>query len=516
MTPGPQAEVISFLSKASAYACHPPVVERHETHGAIVFIAGDRAYKLKRAVHLPYMDYSTVEARRQMCLRELDVNRRMAPEIYLGVAKIRRDAGGSLQIADEATAEDAVDWLVVMHRFPQDALLENMRRHGRLSNDVLVRTARRIALFHAAAKIHREMGGYEGVSSVIEGNHAILGSMVGNPFSREKVRLLGDLSRARLERMHGLLERRRQAGYVRRVHGDLHLNNICMIHGEPVPFDAVEFRDEFAQIDTFYDLAFLLMDLDRHGLCRGANTVLNAYLEDSLDYTGLAPLPLFLACRAAIRAHVTMSMAKENVQTATAPHDAAAFLDRAIGYLQPASPKLVAVGGISGTGKSTLARGLAPVIGAAPGAVVLRSDVIRKQLWGKSTGERLPEEAYSADFSARVFQTIAERAEIILRAGHSVIADAVYGRPDERAALAKVAERAHAKFLGLWLEAPEKALENRISSRTNDASDATVAVLHKQLKHVVPPHDWAIVEAEPGPDDVLLQALCHLQMEATR
>jgi len=514
MSQSQQAAVISFLSKPSTYAGSPAVIERHETHGAIVFLAGDRAYKLKRAVHFSYMDYSTVEARHRMCLRELEVNRRMAPEIYLGVAKIMRNTEGSFQITDEVAEGDAVDWLVVMRRFPQNAVLENMRNEGTLSHEVLLRATHRIARFHAASEIHREAGGYQSFSSVIEGNQAILGQMLGQPFSQKKVALLGNLSRASLERIREVLEARRQSGFVRRVHGDLHLNNICMIHGEPVPFDAIEFRDDFAQIDTFYDLAFLLMDLDRHGLCQGANVVLNAYLEDSRDYTGLAPLPLFLACRAAIRAHVTMAMARQSVQQiATARQHAATFLDRAIGYLQPASPSLLAVGGVSGTGKSTLARGLAPIIGAVPGAVVLRSDVIRKQLWGITPAQRLPEAAYSAEMSARVFHTIAEQAEIILRAGHSVIADAVYGRSDERAALAKIAEHAHAKFVGLWLDAPKETLENRISSRTNDASDATVDVLRKQLEHVVAPRDWAIIEAEARPNDVLLQALRRLQQE---
>lgn len=513
MSRGPQTEVISFLSSPTAYPCHPASIERHETHGAIVFLAGDRAYKLKRAVRLPYMDYSTVALRHQMCLQELEVNRRMAPEIYLGIAKIERHADGSLQISTELADTEAVDWLVVMHRFPQGNLLEEMRRRETLTDDVLCRAARRIALFHASSEIHREFGGAKGVSSVIEGNHTVLGKMIGQPFSREKVALLGDLSRSRLNKLEGVLERRREAGYVRRIHGDLHLNNICLFDNAPVPFDAIEFRDEFANIDTFYDLAFLLMDLDRHGLRQGASAVLNAYLEQSLDYTGLAPLPLFLACRAAIRAHVTMAMAQENIEAATARRDAIAFLDRALTYLQPPEPALLAVGGVSGTGKSTLARRMAPFIGAVPGAVVLRSDVIRKQLWGIPPAERLPEEAYSADFSVKVFQTIAERAEIILRTGHSIVADAVYGLPEERDALAKVAQRVNAKFSGFWLDAPKDILEKRIAARTNDASDATIDVLRKQLGSIIPARDWIAIDADGNPEDVFAHMIRNLKVD---
>lgn len=513
MRQGEQTEVVSFLSHPSAYPCHPASVKRHETHGAFVFLAGDRAYKLKRAVKFPYMDYSSVEKRHRMSLRELEVNRRIAPEIYMGIAKIARHADGRLQISSEQTPNEAIDWLVVMHRFPEGGLLEEMRERGTLTDEVLRQAARRIALFHANSEIHREFGGLAGISSVIEGNHTILGGMVGQPFSQEKVALLGNLSRSMLERLEGILERRRQAGLVRRVHGDLHLNNICLFNNTPMPFDAIEFGDEFACIDTFYDLAFLLMDLDRHGLLQGANTVLNAYLEQSMDYTGLAPLPLFLACRAAIRAHVTMSMARENIEASTARHDAVAFLDHALAYLRPPEPMLVAVGGVSGTGKSTLARSLAPAVGAKPGAVVLRSDVIRKRLWGKSPEEHLPEAAYSADFSLKVFQTIAERSEIILRAGHSVIADAVYGLPEEREALAQVARRANAKFIGFWLTASEQILERRITARTNDASDATVDVLRKQLRNVIPPQDWIAIGAEGVSGDVFTEAVRHLQMD---
>jgi aminoglycoside phosphotransferase family enzyme/predicted kinase len=506
-----QAEVVAFLSSTDAYPFHPPSVERHETHGAIVFLAGERAYKLKRAVRLPYMDYSTVELRRQMCLRELEVNRRMAPEIYIGVAKVRRRADGALVIAMDTSEAQAIDWLVVMHRFPQGRLLEEMRRSGTLSDDILRRAAKRIADFHAGSDVRQEFGGAEGISSVIEGNQAILGEMVGRPFSQEAVALLGSRSRSWLKKLEGVLEDRRQSGFVRRVHGDLHLNNICLFNNEPVPFDAIEFRDEFACIDTIYDLAFLLMDLDRHGLGRGANAVLNAYLEQSHDYGGLAPLPLFLACRAAIRAHVTISMARENIEPETARDHARAFLDRALAYLQPPPPMLLAVGGVSGTGKSTLARNLAPTVGAVPGAVVLRSDVIRKQLWGVSPEERLPQSAYSAGFSAKVFQAIAERAEMILHAGHSVIADAVYGRPDERDTLENVARRANVAFTGFWLRAPQRVLESRIAARTNDASDATIEVLHAQLESMVPAEDWIAIEAEAEPAEVFAQAVRHLQ-----
>ncbi len=509
-----QEEVIAFLSNPSAYDDQPERVERYETHGAIVFLAGEKAYKLKRAVRFPYMDYSTVERRRRMCMRELEVNRRFAPEIYEEVLPVIRDDRGQLRIGGNSTDSEPLDWLVVMRQFGQDGLLENMRRNGQLTEDILRQTGVNVARFHARAETNRAFGGYEGLLAVIGENHAALNQLSNRQLPQNKIDLLHKLSGYRLETVRGLLERRREHGYVRRVHGDLHLNNICVIGGKPVPFDAIEFRDDFAWIDTFYDLSFLLMDLDRHGLGRGANALLNAYLEQSRDYTGLGALPLFLSCRASIRVHVTMSMAHAKaIGLKAAEKDAVALLDRALAYFQPPRRRLIAVGGVSGTGKSTLARALAPAIGAVPGAVVLRSDVIRKELWGVAPMVMLSETAYAPEFSARVFKIIAERAEIILRAGHSVITDAVFGKPDERTVIATVAKRTRTPFMGLWLDAPADVLERRITQRNNDASDATIAVLGRQLRTIDPPDNWATIEATAGPEEVLVQAFRQLQSD---
>ena len=499
-----QRATVAFLSHAETYGISGDV-ECHKTHGAIVFLAGDKAYKLKRAVRLPYLDYSTSERRHQMCLHELAVNRRMAPEIYLGVTPVSRLASGELLLG-EASGAHAIDWLVVMNRFAQSALLENMRKSGTLTTGILRKTGRRVAHFHKEADPTPQSGGHAGIAAAEQGNHAILSRMIGKPFSGIDVARLHEASAAHLQSLRDVLEQRRAQGHVRRVHGDLHLNNICVLDGKPVPFDAIEFREDFAEIDTFYDLAFLLMDLDCHGLCRGANTVLNSYLETCRDYDGLVGLPLFLSCRAAIRAHVTMAMTGAS-DPASSEKRAIGFLKHALQYLEPPKPWLIATGGVSGTGKSTLARNLAPIIGATPGAVILRSDVIRKELWGVAETTALPAAAYTPSFSDSVFRTIATRAEAILRTGHSVIADAVYGQLGEREVLQSVAARTQTAFTGLWLEAPVETLEKRIENRKGDASDATVAVLHRQLETIVAPQTWAIIAADTDAEEMAAQAL---------
>jgi aminoglycoside phosphotransferase family enzyme/predicted kinase len=511
-----QSGTIAFLSRPETYGLTHGTVERHQTHGSIVFLAGDRAYKLKRAVQFSYMDYATVARRRAMCEAELAVNRRLAPELYLAVASVL-DRDGQLRIGQPGEDEGAIDWLVVMRRFGQEALLESQRSSGMLNESAMRTLGTRIAAFHHAAERNYDLGGSRGIASVLDENAAALASLSGKPFAAEKVVQLIALSRGALEAQRALLDRRRQEGCVRRCHGDLHLNNICMIDGVPVPFDAIEFNDAFACIDVLYDLAFLLMDLDRHGLRGHANLVFNRYLEETGDVSGLGALPLFLSCRAALRAHVTVSMAD------AAPDardrllaDAQSLLDCALGYLAPQTPRLVAIGGMSGTGKSTLAHALAPRLGRAPGAVVIRSDVLRKRVWGVDETTHLPPEAYSDAITARVYDDAMARARVVLEGGHSVIVDAVFGDAAQRIAVECMARDARVRCDGIWLDAAVSILEDRLASRRNDASDATVDVLHAQRAHVVTPAGWAVIDSGGQAADIAMHAAAKLGVRELR
>jgi hypothetical protein len=328
-------------------------------------------------------------------------------------------------------------------------------------------------------------------------------------FDGAKADALARLSAAALDRVAPLLDRRRAAGRVRRCHGDLHLNNICLWQGRPVLFDALEFDESFASIDVLYDLAFLLMDLDRHGLRGFANLVLNRYLELSGDYGGVAALPLFLSCRAAIRAHVAVTRA-EAMRDAVDIEASRQLLDQAIRYLEAAPVQLVAIAGLSGTGKSTVSRAVAPSLGNAPGAVILRSDIFRKRMHGVGETDKLPPDAYTVDMNDRVFASLAETAADLLQGGHSVIVDAVYGEPKHRADLAAVAQRTGAAFHGFWLEAPEQVLARRIAGRRGDASDATVDVLRAQMNNITPPADWTRVNAARSVDQIAAEILSKL------
>lgn len=502
-----QSEVIDFLAKPSAYGLGPCPVERCETHGAIVFLAGDRAYKLKRAVRLPYMDYSTVERRRAMSQAEISINQPLAPEIYIGVRPIVRNADGTLCIGSVHEPNAAVDWLIVMHRFDQQALFSAICDRGALTIPLMRQLAERIALFHQQALKSGAHGGLKGISSVVEECSAIFRTMIST-FPKGKILAFERLARDAL-RQHGpLLEGRRLDGHVRRCHGDLHLNNICLLNGIPVLFDAIEFSDDFACIDLLYDLAFLVMDLERHGRGLEANILLNRYLARTADYSGLAVLPLFLACRAAIRAHVTVTAAiaaKGRISPGKA-HEATQLLELSLDYLTPKGAQLVAIGGLSGTGKSTLAASLAPAIGRRPGAIVVRTDELRKKLWGVGEEQRLPQDAYAKEFSAKIYAALAEQTALILKSGQSVIADGVFGTPQERGAVRRVAEALGISYHGLWLEGPLPILEKRVEGRIKDVSDATAAVLHAQMRDVETPNDWKRISVTAPPPEILSKA----------
>jgi hypothetical protein len=419
-------------------------------------------------------------------LAELAVNRRTAPDLYLGVMAVTRQADGRLQLGGDGMP---VDWLVEMRRFDGATLFDRMAAEGRLTAGLLLQVADAVARLHAGAETTSAWGGEAGIRFTIDTNAASFAAFVPQIFEAAVIRRLTEASRTWLARLAPLLEARRLGGRVRRCHGDLHLGNICMVDGRPTLFDAIEFNDDFACIDVLYDVAFLLMDLHFRGLGSLATDLLGRYLASTDDLEGLAALPLFLSLRAAIRAHVSAATATGGDHK-THSVTASAYLERAIGYLSPPPPRLVAVGGLSGSGKSRLARLLAPVIGAAPGALVLRTDVLRKRLAGVAPEVRLPPDAYGKAMTERTYRALCRGAERALAAGHAVIADAVFARPEQRAAIEGVAVRLGVAFDGLWLEADAAVMRERIEGRRHNASDATVAVLEQQLQYPLGAITW--------------------------
>ncbi len=482
-----QSETIAFLEEE----LKPE--RRIDTHGAVVFLCRERAYKLKRAVRFPYMDFSTEARRAAMCAAEIDVNRRSAPEIYLGIAPVMR-RNGKLALGEVGEAsEHAVDWLVVMRRFDEEGLLDRMAARGALTPELMAALGARVAAFHDGLPAIAS-----GFCSPDDYRHSVAADVrqmreAGDRLDPPTSEALAEAMPRSLEPFLDLVARRVAAGAIRRCHGDLHLRNIVALNGQPVPFDAIEFSDKIANIDVLYDLAFALMDLARQGLGALANRLLNEWLwrvdelEGASHEEALALLPMFLARRAAIRAYV------DSAVTAVSGADnapARAYQKAALAFLQPAPPRLVAIGGLSGSGKTTLALKLAPEIGRSPGGIVVRTDVERKRQAGVPLQEPMPAGSYSPKASALVYAAFMARAERVLRAGHSVVLDAVFARPEERAAAEALARKVGVPFHGIWLDVPKHVAQQRVTNRKGDASDATASVVERQFGYDLGAIDW--------------------------
>jgi aminoglycoside phosphotransferase family enzyme/predicted kinase len=488
-----QAEIVAFLADPATHGGAP--VRKIETHASVIVLAGEFAYKLKRALRYSYLDYSTAAARRRACEAEVALNRRTAPAIYLRAAPVCRAADGALGIGGDG---ETVDWLVVMRRFDDDLLFDRLALRQALTLEHMLQLAEEIATFHNSAEIDRQAGGAAAVAEVIDGNLKNLRLHAPAIFDIAAIDRLETRSRQCLARAGDLLDRRRDRGRVRLCHGDLHLRNICLIEGRPVLFDCIEFSRTLACIDVLYDLAFLLMDLEERSLRPLGNAVFNRYLDLMEDDDGVAALPLFLSIRAAVRAHVTAAAASLKTDAAAregAAGEAREYLRLALALIAPEPPAAVAIGGLSGTGKSTAAYALAPRLGAAPGARVVRSDVLRKRLCGAALTARLPPEAYDEAMTDRVYAALLSGVDGMLAGGHAVIGDAVFVRPEQRAAIERTAARRGVPFVGLWLEAPLATLERRIEGRHDDVSDATVEIVRRQQGYDAGDIGWHRIDA---------------------
>ena len=485
MSPVDQDAVVEFLTRSLSCAGK---VDTATTHISRLFLAGDRVFKLKRAVRFPYLDFSTPERRLAACEAEVALNRRTAPALYLGARRITREPGGTLAFDGTGPLVDAA---VEMRRFPEADLIDAMARDGRLGRSHVSELAEVIAAFHAGAEIHRDKGGAAAMAALVDMNDAALRATGLVP--ADEAEALVARFRIILARHAPLLDARRAAGKVRRCHGDLTLRNICLFAGRPTPFDCIEFSETIATTDVLYDLAFVLMDLWHRNCFDLANLLMNRYLDAADETDGIGLLPFLMATRAVIRAHVTAAQAEDADDADIKSTEARAYLDLARGLLADVPAALLAVGGFSGSGKSSVAAVAAPRIGPAPGARILSSDRIRKRLHGVGALMRLPDSAYESAASERVYATLRQEAGRALAVGHAAVADAVFDRPMERAAIEAACG---VSFCGVWLEAPAAILARRIDARTGDPSDATAAVLAAQVTRGCGPLAWHRLAAD--------------------
>ncbi len=518
-----QAQVVRFLRDAANWPMPAAQVRYVETHISHLFLAGDLALKMKKALKLPYLDFSTLDNRARYCRRELEVNAQFSPELYLGLARVRRDEHGALRLHLQAGTDLAetgpqagktLEWLVCMRRFDEHAILANRYADAPPPRHEALRLAHAVCAAHRVAEPRQPDDAFAMFAHVWQQVHDAL-LPHADALKEAPLRQVLDTLHAALRQAASRLDARRAAGLVRRCHGDLHLGNIVMIDGQPRLFDAIEFDETLATIDVLYDLAFLLMDLRHRGYAEAANAVMNSWLahcDEARHHADIDLLAPMMSLRALIRAMVLMDLAvQQQGQTRVGTTvQAAAYVHTAASCLRPASPVLVAVGGLSGSGKTTLAAALAARLAPAAGMVHLRSDVERKVMAGVDEFTRLPPGAYTREPSRQVYERLYHRAALALKASWPVIVDAVFARPEERAAIEAVAHDAGVPFIGLWLQATPDVLRQRIAARRHDASDASVAVLEKQLAHDLGDITWRRISAEGAPEEVLQRALAAL------
>jgi uncharacterized protein len=471
--PAEQQEVTDYLSGLSGA---PP----KETHISAVFIGADTVWKLKKAVGMSFLDFSGLDAREHFLRRELALNKAATPGIYRDVVAVSRRPDGALELG----GENPVDWVLRMAVVPQADFLDVIASKGALTPRLLEDLGDCVADYHNRLAPVADWDSAGTLLRITEGN-AVSALAAGLPPT--DVEAWRRQMTSSIEGCRVWLTERSASGCVRRCHGDLHLGNLCLWEGKPIAFDALEFDEALATIDVGYDLAFLLMDLDRRVGRQAANRVMGRYVARTGDIA-VRGFPVFLSQRAMVRAHVLKAMSREGD----------AYLAAAQNYLDPASAMVIAIGGLQGTGKSTLARALAPGLGPAPGALVLRSDEIRKRLHGVDPETRLGPGAYTDAADAATNDTLVAQAHLAAASGHAVIVDATFLDPTMRRILASAIGQAGVRFLGIWLQAPLSVLEARIGAREGDASDATVAVLRTAAEIDPGAGDWLAVDATDG------------------
>ncbi len=474
-----QADIVQAFERGEVEGVGAPV-KRIDTHLNHIFLAGDRAYKMKRAIKLPFVDFRSKERRRAACEAELAVNRRLGSPFYLRVAGVTAK-DDRFALADGA---GAAEWVVVMDRFQDDQRLDLLAARGQLGVAEAEAAAGMIARMHAAAPASRIAGHVADYRQVLHNlRRTEEAGAAAQDLSIGDEDLYAHLD-AELARLDPMIEDRRARGKVRRVHGDLHLRNLCMLQGNPVPFDALEFDERMATTDVLYDLAFFLMDLRRSGLEREANAAMNFYWDAASESEcSLGLLPFFMALRATVR----MAIAVQSGDL----EEAGSYRSLALELLRRREPVTLAIGGLSGTGKSALAREVAASLPGAAGARIIRTDVIRKRAAGIAMLQHAERSAYAPERRAEVYRDALAHALAGVRAGASVIIDATFQTDDARETLASILPGARR----IWLDAPLSVRLRRVGERRDDASDADVSVAAAQNPPVQLGSEWRRLDA---------------------
>ena len=488
--------LVAALRHPAAYPHRVDAVEVLETHISSVLLAGEYAYKLKKPVDLGFVDFSLLARRRHFCEEEIRLNRRTAPTLYLDVVPIARSHTGALRVGGDGTV---IDYAVRMRRFARDARLDQMAKLDTLDAALIDQLAEAIAAFHArcgCAPSDRTFGAPDEIHRWTRDNLRELQRLTPDPIQRQRIDHLARWTETEFERRAAVFVERRAAGYVRECHGDLHLGNVVLIEGRPVPFDCIEFNPQLRFIDVMSDVAFAWMDLIDHGLPRLAWRFLNGYLEATGDYAGLATLRFYAVYRALVRAKVALIRRGQPGTAATEreieEQACARYLAVAENLTQRSPRRMVLTCGVTGSGKTTISQHLLELLGA----VRVRSDIERKRLAGiAATDHRhigIDAGVYDATTTRRTYEQLTRAATGIIDAGFPAIVDATFLHRADRRMFRALAERLDARLTIVVCEAATETLRARVASRAQhgtDASDATLEVLAHQLGAFETPAD---------------------------
>ena len=465
-------------------------IELLQTHISYVVLTGEFAYKVKKPVDFGFLNFTTLDRRKFCTEEELRLNQRGAADLYLEVLPITLTEQG-YGLSGEG---EAVEYALKMKQFPQDTLLPQLFDRGELTPELVVLLAKEIAAFHGKLVTDdriRSFGSVEGIRAAFDENYEQTQGFIGGPQTQVQF----DETKALTDRFFAdraeLLARRVQGNFVRECHGDLHLGNICYWNDRFYLFDCIEFNEPFRNVDVMYDIAYIVMDLQVRNRPDLSSLFLNTYIEQTGDYEGLQVLPLYVSRQSYVRAKVTSFMlgdpnipqSKKDEASATA----AQYYRLAWKCLQPQTGRRLMMCGLSGSGKSTVAREIAQ----HHGAIYIRSDAVRKHLAGidlyesGSSGE-FGGGIYTPEMTQKTYARLLELGVLLAKAGYAVILDAKYDKQAHRQAVIDAATAAGLALQIVACEAPLETLRQWLSDRTGDIADATTEILERQIQSFEP------------------------------
>ena len=504
-----QSDVIRFLKQPKTYGLKKEPVEMLDSNISAVFLAGDKAYKLKRGVKYPYVDFSSPQKRLNACQQEIMVCERFAPGICLGIETIVQDKKGRLFLREFHHGQDVEvrDYLLVMRRLDERDFFYDRVRQKTADRFETMDLAEKLWEMHKTAPVFKHRGGAEVIKRRIVENNALIKCFAPEIFNEETVRRLDEKQREVLIRQAALLDKRRDEGKIRWCHGDLRLCNIAVMNDRVTLLNPIEFYDDLTQIDTLYDMAFLLTDMSKSGLTRLTSILFNHYMACSADWEGIPALPLFMSCRAGVQAYVFAQRAHDAEYPSEKAHfaeQAREYLDLAYAFITPKPPVLVACGGLSGSGKSRMAREMAPEVAIAPGAVVLRDDVLRKNMFHVGQNDSLGEDSFLGHRERDVYDALFKEAEHVILNGHSVVLDALFFKPEFRRRAEDLAKKLNVSFCGFWVDAPLEVRAQRVAKRKRNPSDVkSLEALKKQLDIDVGEVTWHQIDSSRDRNETL-------------